>query len=260
MMMMMKRGRLVPALIFSGLLVFAAAPSIRAEEVKVGAGAAPSENIFKKIQEPMEKAIGLKLALVPSGPVAALKDLDSGAVEAASGGLTFPDWMDMMEKEGYKIPDRNAYKYRVIGKDVVKVFAHKDVQVKKLAKEQLKDIFTGKASNWKEVGGPDLAIKVVWGSKIPGTHTVFQKQAMDDAPYTQTFLEASTADDVKARVASTPGAVGLGPASLADSSVAVPEIPEIGRPITLITKGAPSPSVLKMLEFISGEGQKYIAK
>ena len=257
---MMKRGSLVPVLVFMFLLALASARSVGAEEVKVGAGAAPTENVFKKIQEPMEKAIGLKLVLISSGPVAALKDLDNGAVDAASGGVTFPDWMDMMEKEGYKIPDRNAYKFRVIGKDIVKVFAHRDVQVKQLSKEQLNDIFTGKASNWKQVGGPDLALKVVWGSKIPGTQSVFQKQVMDGAPYTQSFVEATTAENVKEIVIATPGAVGLGPASLADGSVSVPEIPEVGRPITLITKGAPSPSVLKMLEFISGEGQKYIAK
>jgi phosphate transport system substrate-binding protein len=57
-----------------------------AEEIKIGAGAAPTENIFKKIQEPMEKAIGVKLILISNGPSDALKDLDKGAVDAASGG------------------------------------------------------------------------------------------------------------------------------------------------------------------------------
>jgi phosphate transport system substrate-binding protein len=39
-----------------------------------------------------------------------------------------------------------------------------------------------------------------------------------------------------------------------------PTIPDIGRPITLITKGAPSEGVKKMLDYISGDGQRYIVK
>lgn len=58
-----------------------------AEEVKVGAGAAATENIFNKIKEPMEKANGVKLTVISSGPVQAVKDLDTGAVEAAVGAL-----------------------------------------------------------------------------------------------------------------------------------------------------------------------------
>jgi phosphate transport system substrate-binding protein len=231
-----------------------------AEEVKVGAGAAATENIFNKISEPMEKANGVKLTVISSGPVQALKDLDTGAVEAAAGGLTFPDWMAMMEKEGYAIPDKSIYKNRVIGKDVVKILTNKDVIVTALSKEQLTAIFTGKAKNWSEVGGPNKPIVVIVGTKIPGTNTVFQKQAMNGEPYTKDAVEGTTIDDLKARVAATSGAVSLGATGQIDATINAPSIPEIGRPITLITKGAPSAGLQKMLDFISGPGQTLIAK
>ena len=233
---------------------------VQAAEVKVGAGAAPTENVFKKIKDPMEKDIGLKLVLIANGPYEALVDLDQGKVDAASGGLTFGDWMGMMAKKGYKIPDKNAYKYRVIGKDIIHVIANKGVTVKELSKDQLKGIFTGKIANWKEVGGPDQAIVVVWGTKIPGTHRVFQKLVMDGEPYTKKTKEATNAVDVKEKVKATPGAVGLAPVTLVDNSVAAPKIPVVGRPITLITKGEPNPQVVKMLEFIRGPGKKYLGK
>jgi phosphate transport system substrate-binding protein len=229
-----------------------------AEEMKVGAGAAPAENIFKKIKDPMEKEIGLKVVLIDSGPYEALIALDKGEVEAASGGVAFGDWMTMMEKKGYQIPDKGAYKYRVIGKDLIQVIAHKDVGVKELSKDQLKGLFSGKIANWKEVGGPDLPIVVVFGTKIPGTQSVFQKQAMDGEPYAQKFQEATNAPDVKEKVKATPGAVGLAPVTLIDDSVGVPKIPEMGRPITLITKGEPSPTVVKMLDYLRGPGKKYL--
>ncbi len=232
-----------------------------AQEVRVGAGAAPTENVFSKIKEPMEAATGLKLVLISNGPVEALKDLDKGAVDAASGGITFQDWMTMMEKEGYAIPDKGVYKSRVIGKDIVKVLVNPAAQVSKLSKDQLKAVFTGKAKSWKDVGGADIPIVLVWGDKIPGTQSVFQKQIMDGEPYPKEGLvQATTAADVKAKVLETKGAVGVGPLSIVDSTVLAPEIPEVGRPITLITKGAPTPDVLKMLDYIQGEGQKYLAK
>jgi phosphate transport system substrate-binding protein len=231
-----------------------------AEEVKIGAGAAATENIFKKIQEPMEKSIGLKLVLISGGPSEALKDLDKGAVEAAVGGLTLPDWMAMMEKEGYAIPDKGAYKHRVIGKDIIKVLVNKDVAVKQLSNEQLKGIFTGKTKNWKEIGGPDKPVVVLLGSKIPGTQSVFQKQAMDGEPFTKEFKEGTTIEDLKTKVISTPGGICLGASSQVDGTINAPEISEFGRPITLITKGEPSPGVLKMLEFLRGEGKKYLDK
>jgi phosphate transport system substrate-binding protein len=231
-----------------------------ADEIKIGAGAAPTENVFNKIKEPFEKGSGIKLTIISNGPEAALKDLDKGLLDAATGGVTFQDWMEMMEKGGYKIPDKNVYKYRVIGKDVVKVIVNKDNPVKKLSKEQLKEIFTGKTVNWKGVGGKDMPITVVWGSKIPGTNAVFMKQMMGGEPYTNKVRESTTAPEIKKLVASTPGAIGLAPFSLVDGTIAAPEMPEVGRPITLITKGAPAANVLKLLDFIRGEGQKYISK
>jgi phosphate transport system substrate-binding protein len=231
-----------------------------AEEVKIGAGAAASENIFDKIKGPIEKSTGLKLTVISGGPSQALKDLDKGVIEVAIGGITFPDWMAMMEKEGYALPNKGAYRNRVIGKDIIRVLTNKDTGAMSLSKEQLKGIFTGKITNWKEVGGTDKPVVVLLGSKIPGTQAVFQKQIMDGADYTKSAKEGSDADDLKAKVGSISGAVCLGPMAAVGGSFNTPKIPEVGRPITAITKGEPSGAVLKLFDYIRGEGQKYIAK
>ena len=47
-------------------------------------------------------------------------------------------------------------------------------------------------------------------------------------------------------------------ASLADDTVKVPEQPEIASAVVLITKGKPSPGVQKLIDFIQGEGKKYL--
>jgi phosphate transport system substrate-binding protein len=243
-----------------GLFLILGIPPVFAEEVKIGVGGSATEDIFNKIMEPMEKSIGVKLVLVPDGPSAALRSLDNDLVMAAVGGLSFQDWMAMMVKEGYKPGPPAEYKYQEIGKGVIKVIANKSTLVKKLSKDQLKGIFTGKITNWKEVGGADIPIKIVYGTKISGTNSVFQKEIMDGEPYAKNVLEASTAPDLKVKVVATPGAIGLSFVSLADEAVLAPEIPLLERPITLITKGEIPFSMGKVLDYIRGDGQKFIKK
>ncbi len=251
--------KLVVGMTFVGSL-FVSPLSVVAEEVKIGAGAAPTENIFNRIKEPMAKDQGVTLNVISGGPVQALKDLDAGKVEAASGGLTFPDWMAMMEKEGYAIADKSVYKHRVIGKDLVKVITNKDTGVASLSKEQLAGIFTGKIKNWSEVGGADKPVTLMLGTKIPGTQAVFQKQILDGQEYGKPAMEGTTADDLKSKVIATSGGVSLATLAQVDATVNGPTIPEVGRPITLITKGPPSPGLQKMFDFLAGPGQQLIAK
>lgn len=246
---------IVALLLFGGVLGTAVA-----EEIKVGTGAPVNDNIFSKVKAPMEAATGVTLNIVSVGPVQALKDLDAGLLDAAFGGLTFPDWMAMMQKEGYAIADPSVYKNRVIGKDIIKVMTNKDVTVTDLSKEQLAAIFTGKTKNWSEVGGPNVPVVVILGSKTPGTQAVFQKQALDGAAFAADAVQGTTADDIKSRLVATSGAISVGTMSQIDSTVNAPTIPEFGRPVTFITKGAPSPGTQKVLDYISGPGKPLMAR
>lgn len=229
-----------------------------AEEIKIGAGAAPTENVLKPVKEPFEKATGIKLTVISSGPKIALQDLEKDALDAAAAGLGVDDWMALMKKEGAEVKDPGAFRPAAIGKDKIIVLVHKDNPVAKLSKEQLKGIFTGKTANWKEAGGKDLPVMVVWGKLIPGTNSMFSKHILDGEAVTKDVLDATTAEDVRQNVAANPEAVGIGPMAVVDGTVRSPETPEVARPITLLTKGAPSPKVQKLIDFIKGEGQKYI--
>jgi len=231
-----------------------------AEEIRVGAGAAPVENILKPIKAPFEKATGLTLGIFASGPKNAFVDLEKGTVDAAAAGLSLDDWMALLKKEGVAVADPKAYQSVVIGKDKVIVLTHKSNPVKNLSKEQLKAIFTGKTVNWKDVDGNDAPILVVWGKMIQGTNSMFVKNMLDGSEPIKDVLEVGTADDVKNAVESNPEAIGIGPLSLAGASLNIPATPELGRAITLLTKGAPKPAVQKLISFIAGEGAQYVKK
>ncbi|MCC6026347.1 MAG: substrate-binding domain-containing protein [Caldimicrobium sp.] len=230
------------------------------EEIKIGAGAAPTENILKPIKPYFEKATGIKLQILDYGPKQAMLELEKGVIDAASAGLSFEDWLDLMKKEGVPVKDPASLNFVEIGKDRIVVLIHKDNPVNELSKDQLKGIFTGKITNWKEVGGKDMPIIVVWGKLIPGTNKLFVEKILDGEPVLKEVLETTTAAEIKNIVAITPEAIGIGPLAVVDGSVKAPKIPDISRPITLVTKGKPSAKVQKLIDFIKGEGQKYIKK
>jgi len=239
---------------------FVGMASAWAGEVIIGTGAAAMENIFRKIEYPMSRAQGIKMNIIDRGPVPAWKDLDAGKIQCAVGGMGFDDWLELMKKSGYNIPDPSVYRSWVIGQDRIKVLTNLDVPVTSLSKEQMQGIFSGAIKNWSQVGGPDKPILVVMGSRIQGTVAMFQKNVMGTSPYTKDAMMGTTAEDVKSRVVRNSGAVGFTPASQVDYLVNNPKHPEIVRPITLITKGAPTEDIERMINYINTSGQRYVVK
>ena len=229
-----------------------------AEDIRIGAGAAPTENILKPIRAAFEKASGITLNTISNGPKQAFIELEKGTVDAAAAGLALDDWWALLKKEGVAVTNPGAYQGLVIGKDRVVVITHKDNKIPALSKEQLQGIFSGKTQNWKDVGGKDMPILLVWGSLIPGTNSMFSKAALGGTAVTKEVLDATTAEDVKDKVKSNPEAIGIGPAAIVDDSIWSPKSPEVARDITLLTKGAPSAKIQKLIGFIKGDGAKLI--
>lgn len=101
--------------------------------------------------------------------------------------------------------------------------AHKDVGVDNLTKQQLKDIFLGKITNWKDVGGKDQAVVVVNRPTSSGTRATFVKVAFDgEEPVEGNTLTEDSNGTVLKTVAETPGAISyLGLAYLDDTVMAL---------------------------------------
>ena len=245
---------LVSLFMFSSVVVKTA----DAEELKIGAGAAPVENILKPIREPFEKSSGISINLLAAGPKIAMSDLQRGNVEAAAAGLSLQDWLLLMKKEGEEVKSPETLQAVKIGTDRIVVITNKENPVAALSQEQLQGIFAGTIENWKEVGGRDQPILVIWGSLIQGTNSMFIGKLMGGKAVTKEVIEVPTAADIKQNVIANPGAIGIGPAAVVDGSVNAPVVPEVSREIILVTKGKPSAKVQKLVDFIKGEGHKYI--
>jgi phosphate transport system substrate-binding protein len=99
--------------------------------------------------------------------------------------------------------------------DGIALYVNPQISIKGLSLSQVKDIFTGKITNWKQLGGKDLAIKPF--SRAPndgGTPEYFAEKIMNQASFAnsvQPFARDTTQSLRK--VASTPGGIGYASAS-----------------------------------------------
>jgi len=95
-------------------------------------------------------------------------------------------------------------------------FAHKTVDVKTLSPDQLVKIFTGAVTNWRDVGGADLRIRVVRREEVDSTLAVLRDTlpGWKDLQFNidRSMLATST-QDAFAAVRANAGAIGFGPFS-----------------------------------------------
>lgn len=119
------------------------------------------------------------------------------------------------EKDGIDSSNLEDHLIAVVG---IAPVVNKEVGVKDITKEQLKDIFTGKITNWKEVGGADQKIEIVNRAEGSGTRATFEKWALaGEAP--AKGQEQDSSGTVRKIVAETPGAISYLAFSYIDDSL-----------------------------------------
>lgn len=115
--------------------------------------------------------------------------------------------MKMSEK--MKLSDGGkAYKEVTISYDALSVIVNPSNGVSQLTREQLEGIFTGKITNWKQVGGSDLKIVCYSRESSSGTYDFFKEHVMSNKNYgTSTLMMPATGAIVQS-VSQTKGAIG----------------------------------------------------
>ena len=95
----------------------------------------------------------------------------------------------------------------IVAIDGIAVVVDKDNTVTNLTQDQLKQIYTGEITNWKEVGGADSKIVVIGREASSGTRGAFEEilDIEEQCKYAQELNETGA---VVAAVAATPGAIG----------------------------------------------------
>lgn len=169
-----------------------------------------------------------------------------------------------------------------VAKDGICVITNKSTGVNELTMKQIGGIYSGRISNWKEVGGPNLRIVVVGRDSSSGTYGFFKDTLFPGQPYRSDMLAMPSNNAIAQVVSRDAGAIGyIGLAyyekwSGKVKAVAVKEgakaiLPSTGtvsdgsyplfRYLFMVTRGSASGEVADFLKFAqSSEGQKIVSK
>lgn len=96
----------------------------------------------------------------------------------------------------------------IIAYDAISVVVHPENNVSGLTREQLEGIFTGKITNWKEVGGADLKIIPYARETSSGTYEFFKESVLKNRNYMNGIMSMPATGAVIQSVSQTKGAIG----------------------------------------------------
>lgn len=220
-----------------------------AREIRVGGGGASCKAFFSVVRDIFERETGLRMVVKPTTPVQGLIELNNGQVDLVVAPISFASMAKGAARNGVII-DSGLFTVRIIGRSNIEVFINKANSITSLSKKQLQDIFTGKVRNWKQVGGEDRPIVVVWGIATPGQNELFSRQVLDGKAVTSSAMEVFDYDEIREAIARTPGAIGIDPQGYVSSSIKSPKTPAVASDVIVVTKGQANPEVERLLAFI----------
>jgi len=162
-------------------------------------------------------------------------------------------------------------KAHVVAMDGLAVIVNNSNSVNALTKQQIKDIYTGKISNWSQLGGGNEKIVVISRDTSSGTFEAFRELALDMGKVRADAVMQASNQAVASTVSRTPGGIGYaGLGFITEETKAVTvngvmptkETVLLGkypysRPLFMYTNGLPKGATKDFIDFVkSPEGQK----
>jgi phosphate transport system substrate-binding protein len=151
-----------------------------------------------------------------------------------------------------------------IARDAIAVIVNHDNPVTSLTTSQVADVFAGKITNWKQLGGPDLVIGLVNRDEASGTREAFSKIVLKGGDFDPTAAVLPGTGQVRSVVAQSRSAIGYISLGFVDASVKALVIdgvtPDektvadgtypISRLLHFFTKGAPKGLAKSYIDFV----------
>lgn len=220
----------------------------------------------KLATEYMKKNPDVKITVQGGGSSVGIKSVQDGSADIGTSS-----------KELKSDESQGLTQYE-IAKDGIAVIVNNQNSISGLTLEQLKGIFSGNITNWKDVGGADAKINIVVREDGSGTRDAFQEIVLGKlangtkVSFVKDAIVQSSTEAVQQTVAQDPNSVGFvsfavvkGTKALQVNNVAPSEATitdgsyKIQRPFFFLVKGEASGAVKAFIDWINGpEGQAII--
>jgi phosphate transport system substrate-binding protein len=213
---------------------------------------------------------GVNISLSAGGSGDGIKALIDESTDIASSSREIKDKEIALARERGVNPVAHT-----IAIDAIVPIVHPRNKVQGLTSDQLSQIYQGKITNWKEVGGDNLTIVVISRDSSSGTFESWGHLVLNNARVTpRAQLQASSGAVVQAvsKNRYAIGYIGLGYLNtsvkgltvngiMASAKTALSKEYPVARPLYMYTNGQPAGEVADFLKFVlSPAGQKLVAK
>lgn len=223
-------------------------------------GSTTCQNVFLLPAAPgLKKQTGIDLQVEGIGSVKGVIGLLKGdaKVSATSEAMAMAVASAKILDPGIDVP--NNLIFHEITKDNIVIISHASNKVNFLEPEQIRDIYTGKITNWKEVGGDDAKVRPIVNRRGSGTEDTFYRAIMMGEDYGDKVSKTTNTRTIMRSVSRDKNAIGITSLRLArgNSKINIIKTRDISRSMGLITIGKPVPEVQKLIDYLrSPEGKK----
>jgi len=222
----------------------------------------------------------VRISVTGGGSGTGIAALINGTVDIANASREMkPEEIAEAQKNGYTPHEH------IVAWDAIAVVVHPSNPVDGLTLQQVSDIYTGKITNWRQVGGEDRPIVLLSRESNSGTYVYFLEHVVrlgdpkSDALFSPDTLLMPSSEGISAEVRQNPNAIGYdglgyvtpdqktlaiardanGPFVLPSAETVNNGTYPIARPLYMYTVGEPSPHVRAYLDWVLGDGQRLVA-
>ena len=253
-----------------------AAPAADSNTLK-WAGCGISKSAFmSEMAAAYEKKSGIKIELVGGGATKGIRQVSNK--EVSIGGTC----RHVIEKETtmMTVDEERRVQLTPVAWDALAVIVHKDNPDKNITLQQVRDLYEGKISNWKELGGKDAPIELyVRKGKISGVGRTLRELVFND--YHKEFVARHVVDStgpLERAIVENPNGIGITGVSSARKLKGKAKMLELGgkepsydniksgqyvlyRPLYIVTNMEDHrPQVRNFVQFVSSEEGKSIMR
>lgn len=232
------------------------------------AGSTTVQPLAEKLAEAyMTDATGVRIDVQGGGSSVGVKAAGEGTTDIGMASR------EIKESELTEFPNLKIF---VVARYGIAIITHQDVQVNDLTVEQVRDIFSGKITNWKDLGGDDQNIFIVSREEGSGTRDAFEEMVMgEDVLIADSAILQPSNGSIRTTVSTTPYSIGYLSFGYLDETVHTISINGVApteinaangsylivRPLNMLTNGEPTGNVKAFLDFILSEaGQKLVVE
>jgi phosphate transport system substrate-binding protein len=222
----------------------------------------------------MKKNPSARIQVTGGGSGTGIAALINGSTDICESSRPMKD----KEKEEVKSKRGAEAKEISVAVDGLAIYLNASNPVKELTLGQLKDIYTGKTTNWKDVGGKNAKIILYSRENNSGTYAYFKEHVLQNGDFHPTAQTLSGTATVVNSVSKDPNSIGYGGIAYAkgikhalvkkdaNSPAIEPNMENvlsaaypISRYLYWYTLGEPSGEIKKLVDWVLGsEGQAIV--